>query len=104
MVAVEDAVAVEDTKVVVAAEAVATTTTTTTTISTMEIKGAASKGVLVISTTTAVTTKVVVATKAITIKDPLKVKVREESIFTQEGEMISTILKWALEPQRLKTK
>ena len=73
----------------------------------MEIKGATSttiKGLLVISTITAVTTKVVVATKAITIKDPLKVKGREESIFIQEGEMISTILKWELEPQGLPIK
>ena len=85
MVAVEAAVAAEDTKVMVAAEAVATTAT----ISTMEIKEAVSttiKGLPITSTTKAATTQVVVATKAIIIKDPLKAKVREESIFTQEGE------------------
>ena len=73
----------------------------------MEIKEAASttiKDLPIISTTKAATTKVVVATKAIITKDPLKAKVREESIFTQEGGMISTILRWALEPQGLPTK
>ena len=58
MVAVEDAVVAEDTKVVVAAEAVATTTTTTPTTSTMEIKEAASttsRGLPIISTTKAAT-------------------------------------------------
>ena len=46
----------------------------------------------------------VVATNAITIKDPLKAKVREESIFTQEGGRMSAILKLELEPQGLRTK
>ena len=73
----------------------------------MQIKEATSttiKGLPIISTTKAATTKAVVATKTVIIKDSLKVKVREESIFTQEGEMISTILKWELEPQGLPTK
>ena len=86
MVAVADAVAAEDTTVVVATEAVAKTTTTTT--STMEIKEAASttiKGLPIISTTKVATNKMVVATKAIIFKGPLKAKVRGESIFTQEG-------------------
>ena len=107
MVAVEDVVAAEDTKVVVATEAATTTTTTTTTPSTMEIKEAVSTTIKVfpiIFTTKAATTEVVADTKAITFKDPLKAKVREESIFTQEGGMISTILRWALEPQGLPTK
>ena len=92
MVAVKDAVAVEDTKVVVAAEALARYTNYNNNSNFNNGNQGGDqyyltiKGLLVISTTTAITSKVVVATKALTIKDPLKVKVKEESIFTQEGE------------------
>ena len=96
---VEDAVAAEDIKVAMAAAVAATAATTTT--ATMGIKEVASitiKGLHSISSilgTTAKASKAVVVTKTI-IKDPLKAKAAEESISTQEWEMISTILKWML--------
>ena len=96
--AVEDMLAAEDIKVVVVAEVAATTATTTTTI--MGIKEAAGttiKGLHSISIIKGTKTKMVVVTETI-IKDPLKAKAEEESIFTREGEMFSTILKWVLEP------
>ena len=99
MVAVEDAVVAEGTKVVVATEAVATTTTATATASTIEIKVAASTTI-----------------KSLPInqdgggyqgnnnKGPPHGQGEKGSIFIQEGGIISTILKRALELQGIPTK
>ena len=98
--AVEDTVAAEDIKIVVAAAVAATATAATTTTTSMRTKEASTtiKGLHRVSTikgTTTKASKAVVVTKTI-IKDPLKAKAAEESISTQEWEMISAILKWML--------
>ena len=104
MVAAEDAVAAEDTRVAAAAVAVTAATIPTKAIKEDLPKAAEDnttiRGLHNITTIKGTTIKVLLKASTST-RDPLKAKAAEvESVSTPEGETISTTLKWMLGPMR----